>query len=273
MERTGTSVIEVRATTHGATRAAPAGALDVDVALVPSLARGWAATVCLVIDQLRASTTIVTLLDLGCSELLLTAGLAEARRLRRERGSLLAGERRGLTPRGFQANNSPAELLGMEIRGRSVVLSSSNGTLVLSRLVGMPATLVACLANARASAEAAVDLARGLGVGVGVVCAGLLGRFTLDDAYAAGVVVERLVDAARVRGMEVRLRDGAWAAMRLRSAYPDAGAAFAESRTGQLVRGLGAEADLELCARVDVSDTVPVLRPGPPLQLERLERR
>jgi 2-phosphosulfolactate phosphatase len=244
--------------------------LLVDVAFEPGAARRWGPTVCLVIDQLRASTTIVTALDLDCAELLVTVGLAEARLLRRERGSLLAGERRGLTPRGFDANNSPAELLALDLRGRSVVLSSSNGTLVLSRLAGMPATLVACLANARACAAAAIDLAGSLSVGVGVVCAGLGGRFALDDAYAAGVVVERLVEAARERGVEVRLRDAARAAVRLRSAYADPLAAFEESETGCLVHAIRAEADLELCARVDVSGTVPILRPGTPLRIERL---
>jgi 2-phosphosulfolactate phosphatase len=226
--------------------------------------------VCLVIDQLRASTTIVTLLDRGCSELLLTAGLAEARRLGRERGSLLCGERRGLTPSGFHANNSPAELLALDLRGRSVVLSSSNGTLILARLEAMPARLVACLANARASAEAAVELAGSLGVGVGVVCAGFLGRLTLDDVYAAGVVVERLVEAARVRGTPTRLSDEATAAVRLRSTYPDALTAFHESVTGALMRQIGAHADFEICARVDVSDTVPTALPGRPLRIERL---
>jgi 2-phosphosulfolactate phosphatase len=246
--------------------------LEVDVALVPSLARSWRPAVCLVVDQLRASTTIVTALDLGCAELLLAVTLAEARRLGRERGSLLVGERRGLTPRGFDANNSPAELIAMDLRGRSVVLSTSNGTPELCRASAMPATLVACLANAGACAAAAVDLAGSLGVGIGVVCAGTLGQLTLDDVYAAGVVVERTVEAARARGVDVRLGDGAWAARRLASTYADPLAALDESRTGLLVHEIGAEADLELCARVDVSATVPILRPGSPLRIERLER-
>jgi len=243
--------------------------VEINVALVPLQARTWRPTVCLVIDQLRASSTIVTALDLGCAELLLTASLAEARRVARRHGSLLAGERDGITPAGFDFNNSPADLLAGDVRGRSVVLCTSNGTRVLSRLAGMPAVLVACLDNARACAEAAVDLAASLGVDVGVVCAGRKGSFALDDAYAAGVVVERLVEAGRDRGVEVRLRDAAVAVVRLLSTYPDVMTAFEESETGHQVHTIHAEPDLELCARVDGSRTVPILRAGDPLRMER----
>jgi 2-phosphosulfolactate phosphatase len=243
--------------------------VDVDVALVPSQARRWRRTVCVVIDELRASSTITTLLDLGCTDLVLTASLAEARRLGRERGSFLAGERHGVTPRGFDANNSPAELRRADLRGRGVVLCTSNGTVVLDRLRQMPATLVGCLLNATACAEAAVGLAESLGADIGLVCAGMLGRFALDDAYAAGAIVERIVQIAAKRGTAVRLRDPARAVVHVRSSYPDAMAAFSVAETGHLVLEIGAEADLELCARVDSSRAVPILRAGHPLRIDR----
>jgi len=244
--------------------------MEIDVALVPSQARAWRRTVCVVVDELRASSTITALLDMGCAELLLTASVPAARRLAREHGSLLSGERHGRTPAGFDFNNSPAELLRADVRGRSVVLCTSNGTRVLDRLRGMPATLIGCLLNARACAESAIGLAESLGADVGIVCAGQLGRFALDDAYAAGVIVDRLVDVAGERGLAVRVRDAARAARRLRSTYPDALAAFEDSETGRVVVDIGAAEDLELCARVDSSRTVPILRDGPPLRIERL---
>jgi 2-phosphosulfolactate phosphatase len=244
--------------------------MDIDVALVPAEARTWSPTVCIVIDELRASSTITTLLDLGCSRLYVTAGLQDARRLAREHDGLLAGERHGSRPPGFDFDNSPAALSRADVRGRVVVLTTSNGTKVLGWLAAAPATLVGCLLNARACAEAAVSLAETMGLGVGVVCAGELGRFALDDAIAAGVLVERLTEALRSRGDMYRMTDAAVAAVQLRQSYPDLLTPLRESVSGRLVTKLGAGDDIPFCARVDVSTTVPVLRPGVPLTVERL---
>ncbi len=244
--------------------------MDIDVALVPSQAQAWHETVCIVIDELRASSTLTTLLDQGASEVLLTQDLDAARRLAEEHGSLLAGERHGITPSGFDYNNSPSELSTGDLRGRSVVLSTSNGTAVLAELQSMPVVLVGCVLNARACAEQAVAAASALGVGVGVVCAGTLGAFALDDAVAAGLLVGRLMDALAARGSGWTLSDAAIAAVRLRLAFPDIGEALAQSVAGRLVTRLGAGDDVPFCARIDASAMVPVLRPGAPLRVERL---
>ena len=247
--------------------------MDIDVALVPSQARAWTDRVCIVIDELRASSTMTTLLDLGASEILLTQSLSEARRLAAERDAILCGERGGITPRGFDYNNSPAELSGSDLDGRPVVLSTSNGTAVLAELQAAPVVLVGCLLNARASAEAAVAAASALRTGVGVVCAGTLGRFALDDAAAAGMLVGRLMDALAARGNGWSLTDAAIAAVRLRSSFPEIEEALAQSVAGRLVTRLGAGDDVPFCAQVDASSTVPVLRPGHPLVVERLASR
>ncbi len=244
--------------------------MEIDVALVPALARRWPDRVCVVVDELRASSTITTLLDLGCPEVLLSRGLREARRLARERGALLAGERRGRTPHGFDLNNSPVELAGAGVRERAVVLSTSNGTAVLSGLRQMPTVLVGCLLNARACAEAAAALAAETGAGIGIVCAGIEGSFALDDAVTAGLLVERLLEVAGARGERPRLSDAALAALRLRSAYPDPRDALEESATGDLIRSIHAEDDLAFCARVDVTRAVGRLRGGPPMTIGRI---
>ncbi|MGD0861253.1 MAG: 2-phosphosulfolactate phosphatase [Candidatus Limnocylindrales bacterium] len=245
--------------------------MEIDVALVPSEARVWSRTVCIVIDVLRASSTITTLLDLGCSRLYVTAGLQSARRLARQHDGLLAGERHGYAPPGFDFDNSPAALASADaVRGRVVILSTSNGTKVLSWVAGAPATLVGCLLNARACAEAAVQLAEPMGARVGIVCAGTLGRFALDDGVTAGVFVERLSEALRSRGADVSLTEAAEAAVQLQASYPDLLTPLRDSISGRLVTGLGAGDDVPFCARLDVSTTVPVLRPGTPLTIERL---
>ncbi|MGD0370817.1 MAG: 2-phosphosulfolactate phosphatase [Candidatus Dormibacteria bacterium] len=244
--------------------------INVDVALVPAEARRWPPIVCVVIDELRASSTITTLLDLGCTDTSLAASLREARRLGMERGSLLAGERDGRTPRGVDANNSPAELARAAVRGRSVVLRTTNGTVVISRLQRMTPLYVGCLLNARACAEQALREAVSLGSDVGIVCAGEHGRFALEDALTAGLLLERLLELAAAWRVPGRLSDSAEVAIRLRWTYPDLVAAFRASSTGRLLRDINAEEDLELCCRVDGSRTVPVVNVGSRLQVRRM---
>ncbi|MFI5261061.1 MAG: 2-phosphosulfolactate phosphatase [Candidatus Limnocylindrales bacterium] len=244
--------------------------MKIEVALVPDQTRAWPGAVCVVIDELRASSTITTLLDLGCRDLYLAGPLAEARRLARQMDGLLIGERHGRAPRGFDASNSPVAVGRMPIKGRHVVLSTTNGTAILRRHAAMPLTLVGCLLNARACAEAAMAAALVLDLPIGIVCAGIRGRFALDDAVAAGLIVEDLREAARARGVAVVLGDAAIAARRLRAAYRDLGAALSESESGHLVRAIGEGDDVAFCARVDSSATVPVLQRGDPLRIVAL---
>jgi 2-phosphosulfolactate phosphatase len=244
--------------------------MEIDVALVPQVARTWSNTVCIVIDELRASSTITTILDGGCSRLYVTAGLDAARRLARLHDGLLAGERHGVAPRGFDFDNSPADLSRAHLSGRVVILSTSNGTKVLGWVKDAPATLVGCLLNARACAESAVDLASSMNARIGIVCAGTLGVFALDDAVAAGVIVERIVEAAGSRGGSCEMTEAAVAAVQLRSSYPDLITPLQNSVAGRLLAGLGTHDDVPFCARLDSSSTVPILRPGLPLMVERL---
>jgi 2-phosphosulfolactate phosphatase len=244
--------------------------MEIDVALVPMVARSWRDTICIVIDELRASSTITTILDGGCAGLYVTAGLDKARRLAREHDGLLAGERHGYAPHGFDFDNSPAQLAGADLRDRVVVLSTTNGTRVLGLVMDAPATLVGCLLNARACGEAAVELARATRHRIGIVCAGTYGVFALDDAIAAGVIVERMIAAIESAGGEYTLSESAVAARQLSGSYPDFETPLMNSTAGRLLQSLGTEYDVPFCARVDVTATVGILRAGSTLTVERL---
>jgi 2-phosphosulfolactate phosphatase len=151
-----------------------------------------------------------------------------------------------------------------------VVLCTTNGTVVISRLRRMTPLLVGCLLNARACAEEVLRQALSLGTDVGIVCAGEHGRFALEDALTAGVLLERLLELAAAQGVPCRLSDSAEVAIRLRWTYPDLVAAFRGSSVGQLLRDIDAEEDVELCCQVDSSRTVPVVHVGSPLQVRRV---
>ncbi|MCJ7712343.1 MAG: 2-phosphosulfolactate phosphatase [Chloroflexi bacterium] len=231
----------------------------VDVALLPQVADPAAAGVLIVIDQIRASTTITTLIDAGCQDVYLAGDPAEARAVAHETDSLLVGELHAVKPPDFDFDNSPSELVLVDLRGRSVVLSTTNGTAVIARLRREEPVLVGCIRNASAVAAAALAMAGDAGT-VGIVCAGREGIFVLDDAVAAGVIAERLVELAGQRGSGARLSDGAEAAIRLRRSWPTLLAAMEASDGGVTLRRIGAPEDIAFCAGEDLTQTVPLVR-------------
>jgi len=256
--------------------------MRIDVALVPSEAKRWTSTVCVVLDELRASSTIVTLLERGAGAVIPAASLAEARRVARAEGALLAGEHHVVRAPGFDYGNSPAEIATAELAGRSVVLSTRNGTAVLRGLPAATPVVVGCLLNAAAVAGAALSMARGTGADVGIVCAGRRGAFAIDDAIAAGCILERLFAAAGVDDREIAVVDGhvdrrapradagdapaltdaSRAALQLWRSTPDLAAAFRASWSGHLLASVDLLADLDASLPVDASSVVPLLVRG-----------
>lgn len=234
--------------------------MEIDVALVPASARGGTGTVCIVIDELRASSTITTLLDRRCDHVLVAVELEAARRIARRCHGLLVGERQGVMPKGFDFDNSPVSISRGRVSGRVVVLSTTNGTKILSRVADASAVLVGCLLNARACARAAVSIAESSDSRILVACAGRSRRFALEDAVAAGALVERLTEAVAANARECTVTEAARACVRLRQSYPDLLTPLRESNAGRHLAEIGAGKDVPFCARLDVSATVPILR-------------
>ena len=203
----------------------------------------------IVIDALRMTSVAATAMEHGCAGLLAVAEVEEARAAARQYGALLGGERGALKIEGFDFSNTPQEYTRPRIAGRRLVMTTSNGTRAILAAAGARRVLRGAVVNASAAARAVDGEA-----GVGIVCAGTLGAFTLEDALAAGAIVERLCQKTRA----VRLDDMALAAHRLyRGARGDLAAALAETEHyGRLTR-LGLEADLVYCLREDILGAVP----------------
>jgi len=223
--------------------------------------------VCVVLDVLRASSTLVTLLAGGAAPVYVAATVEAARALAASLTPrpLLCGEVGGLPPPGFDAGNSPRELAALSLDARPVVLATSNGTRALVALSAAPRVLVGCFLNATATARRAWAEACTLGVDLALVCAGDDGgtRFALEDALAAGCLLDRLL--ADGTAAVSRLDDAALAAWRLWRSYAadDATTAaargMADSAHGRELAALGFGADVDSCARLDALALVPVL--------------
>ncbi|AFV10693.1 putative 2-phosphosulfolactate phosphatase ComB [Thermacetogenium phaeum DSM 12270] len=234
--------------------------LTIDVALAPAeVSPEFLEMACIVVDVLRASSTIVTLLDKRCRLVYTVEEVADARSLARSQGLLLGGERNGLTVRGFDFGNSPSEVEGFPPGDRAAVLTTTNGTRTVAAVASAPAVLIGCFLNAHACCQSALELSRRYSTDIGIVCAGEKGKFVLDDAFCAGYLVETLRLLAEKDGLEVTLSDAAQAAGRLYQSYPDIMAAFAESFSGRRLKEINRTVDLELCSRLNTTEVVPIL--------------
>jgi len=240
--------------------------MKLDVAFLPSLFREPDRYVCVVVDVLRASSSLVVLLERGVEEVLLAGSIGEARRVARERPHyLLCGERGGLPPRGFQYGNSPVEFAGLDLGGRWAILCTSNGTRALARVTAAPLALVGALLNASAVARAAAEAAAERGLGVAVVCSGDEGgtAFSLEDALGAGAIVDAVVGLGREAPVRARLElsDAALAALTIYRAHQgQEQAALRATSHARDLEALGLGEDLSFCARRDAFAAVPYLQ-------------
>jgi 2-phosphosulfolactate phosphatase len=217
----------------------------VHVAFTPD--ESAAAPTGVVIDVIRATSTICQALASGYERVLCAAEVEEARSLRNGDGVTLGGERLGVRIEGFDLGNSPREYL--EPRSPVLVMSTTNGTrAIVTAAARCERVLIASLLNL----DAVVAAAERVGDDVAVFCAGVKGAFALDDAYVAGRLVER-VGGER--------SDAAEAAVRLAGSYANAEEAFRQSRSGRnlINHGPELEADIPYCARESVLDVVPQL--------------
>jgi len=234
--------------------------MRIDVALTPAFIRDSAA-IFAVVDTLRASSTIVTLLERGVPEVVPAASVEEARELRsRLPDHLLCGEAGGLPPEGFDYGNSPAEFAAAELDGRPAILATSNGTRILSDLSGARAVIVGAPLNREAAAAALVALAAARGGEVSVVCAAApSGAPALEDALGAGAIVEA---ALRLDGSLEPTDAARLAVEAFLAASGNLAAALASGRHGQELIAAGFAADVERCALLDASSVVPRLGRG-----------
>jgi len=199
----------------------------------------------IVVDVLRATSTMTQALAAGYRRVLCCAEIEDARALAESEGSAkLAGERRLEHIEGFDFGNSPRELAG-EPAAETLVLSTTNGTrLLVAAAARFEQVFVGSLLNLGAVAFAA----RETGEDVAVLCAGVLGELALDDAYCAGRIVTAL-------GGEHA--DSAAAAARLAASFPNSVAGLGASQSARNLRKHGLEDDIEWCARENALDVVP----------------
>jgi 2-phosphosulfolactate phosphatase len=209
-----------------------------------------------VLDVLRASTSIVEALASGARTLFPVATIEEAIRLATTLGReevLLAGERRALPIEGFDLGNSPLEFTRRRVSGKTIVMSTTNGTIALAAAGGGSRVVVGAWTNFRAVVQ---ELVREDAEPV-FLCAGRDRAFGLEDAVCAGQMARAVMKADADATWTTN--DGAIAALALAERFPDPVSFFPSTLAGRAIIEAGLERDLAFCARRDIRTVVPVL--------------
>jgi 2-phosphosulfolactate phosphatase len=202
------------------------------------------ATVAVVVDVLRATSTISRALASGYERVVCVDSIKRARMLRAP-DHVLAGESGCLIPDGFDQGNSPAQ--ASECRGEQLVLATTNGTpAIVAAAARAPRVLLASLLNLRATVAALADLP----TDVQIVCAGDEGAVALEDVYLAGRLCRQL------RGPRT---DGAQAAEAVCGAFSTPAQALGASSHARLLRERGLGGDVVDCAHESCLEVVPTV--------------
>jgi len=222
-----------------------------------------ASATAVVIDAIRATTTIVAALAAGAREVVACATAEEVRAeaARRPAGSFVTcGERLGRRIEDLDLNNSPPVMTAETVGGRSLLLTTTNGTGAILAAAPAETVLVAALANRRAVARRVVERGRR----VVFVTAGTVGTVACEDVLVAGACIEAM--AERRGGEAFHLEDSARVALvAWQAAREHLADAFRATWGGAFIADLGLDDDLAACCQVDTTDVVPVVRGRPPV--------
>lgn len=204
-----------------------------------------------VIDVVRATTTIIEALANGARAIYPTSSTEEAVKLASSLGredTLLCGERKWLKIEGFDLGNSPHEFTAEVVQDKKLVMSTTNGTRALA--VGQEGSriLPCAFTNLGAVAATVSDEDR-----LVVICAGQDDHFCLDDALCAGHLIQRIMNAGEG---EHELNDAAQAARALAGSRNPTRGFLSVTAGGAALVEIGMGDDLDVCADVDRHDIV-----------------
>lgn len=233
----------------------------VTVTLLPALILPQALDGCVavVIDILRATTTIITALAAGAKCVIPCATIDEARALaseERHSPALLAGERHGKPIDGFDLGNSPGDFTAARCRGQTIITTTTNGTKALLASRCAERVLVGAFVNFSAVCEQLDTDPRP----VHIVCAGTDGEPALEDTLFAGAIVDHLSEM-----FDVQVNDAARLAW---DCFENHGrimaGAFEVCRGGEALMKIGLTADLRFAASVDKYALAAEMKYDPP---------
>lgn len=223
----------------------------IDVHLLPGHVQPEALQggVAVVVDILRASTTILTALNNGAEAVHPCLTVEEAVACRSENAEvLLGGERGGIRIEGFDLSNSPMDYRAETVGDHLIAFTTTNGTRALHHSVQAAEILIGAFANVSRLAEHLAETDRP----VHIVCAGTNGEVTGEDVLFAGCLIEHLLKRSasllEVLSDSAQMTLGWWRYEQSQQNLPDT---LKSTRGGKNLMALSYESDIELAARLD----------------------
>lgn len=230
--------------------------MKIDVCLSPAFIPYYSVKdkVIVVVDVLRASSAICTALAQGLEAIIPVSTVQEAQNLK-SKGYLVAAERKGMPVEGFDIGNSPTDFLDKSFQGKTLALTTSNGTWAIDEAVnqGNPEICIGCFTNA----SPLLDYLKHQNKDILMLCAGRHGNFSMEDSLFSGYVVQELGHSFQMDS------DSALALKALYESQSDQlGDFIKQAAHPQRLVELGQKSDLDYCLKMDQVDVVPVLKNG-----------
>ena len=206
--------------------------------------------VSIMVDALRASTTITLALD-NFKKIIPCTTLEEAFKLKNKYDALLAGERNGRKIDGFDIGNTPTLIKDMKTSHDTLIFTSTNGTRILKNMTSK--VLVGCMINAKAVALKSIKLAESH---IDVVMAGVKGEFAIEDFLASGEILYQISKNLK----NCKLDEYAKASIMASRDYDALKKAFMSSKSAKRLIELNYKSDVELSSLKNISENVAIFK-------------
>ncbi|MBV6479929.1 MAG: putative 2-phosphosulfolactate phosphatase [Ignavibacteria bacterium] len=217
----------------------------------------------IILDVLRATTTISTALAHGAKEIIPTESITTAVRVAKgSKNSLLCGERNGKIVDGFNLGNSPFEYTTDAVKDKSLIFSTTNGTSAIIKSKFAKNCLLCSFINI----SAIVDFVNSVNEDFTIICSGKLNDFCLEDAVCAGLLLTKLS-----AGRSINMKDSEIAALNLCNdlamllnvpSQDKILKMFQLSEHGKYLASIGFGKDLEFCSKIDSYPCIPLYKNG-----------
>jgi len=215
--------------------------------------------IAVVIDVLRASTTLTTALQNGCSQIIPVAEVNTAKALAAQQSkstTLLCGERHGRKLPGFHLGNSPAEYIPEVVRNKTLIFTSTNGARLLTQTKYASTSILASFVNADMVSDYIINAE----TDIVLLCAGDENTFSLEDSACAGLFVYKLFKTFQ---SQVKISDAALATMILFNKFGhNLLNMLLLSSHGRYLKSIGFGNDLPICANLNSVAVLPVFMGG-----------
>ena len=209
---------------------------------------------CVVIDVLRATSAICAGLANGVERFIPVATVEEARALQAE-GCVAAAERNGQIVEGFDFGNSPVAYMEADLAGKTIALTTTNGTKAIDMAKDMPQVAIGSINNLDAISTWLMQQPGH----VLLLCSGWKDKFNLEDTICAGAIADRLIDIARYKSIE----DSTIAAKHLYMGIRGNIFSFLKASSHRRrLRNLNMGEDIKYCLTPNTVNIVPVLHEG-----------